>query len=206
MGESLVQVTEGSGKKLHTFQRTVGANNVEDEFVVMGEHPWNEYRVQTPGTSIATAASHNLQIMAGGANLVYVRRIRIYQSVLVTTAAIGVFGIYRLTTAGTGGTAVTPAKLDTTDAAYTGAAMTLPTVKGTESTEVETQTCYLVQTLGASLGVPQPTLLCDFDFRGTRQKALKIQNGTTIGIAVKNVNANAGASVIITAEISETSY
>lgn len=206
MAENFVNVTEGSGKKLHTWNRTIGANDVHDEAVYLGEQPLAEYRVQGGGTSLGTAASHNLQVMAGASLHVYVRRIRVYQSVLVTTAALAVFDLIRLTTAGTGGTSVTPRPLDTGDAASGATGMTLPTAKGTEGVVIETQLGYLVQTLGASLGVPQATLLADFDFRGPRQKSLRIPAGTANGIAVKNVNANAGASVVVVAEIVEANF
>jgi hypothetical protein len=65
MSESIVQVTEGTGKKLHTNQRTIGANNVEDEYVIPGEYPLATYFVQANAVSIATAAAHVIQIMAG---------------------------------------------------------------------------------------------------------------------------------------------
>ena len=36
MSEAFINVTEGSGKKAHTNQRTIGANDVQDEYVVTG--------------------------------------------------------------------------------------------------------------------------------------------------------------------------
>lgn len=207
MAESFINVTEGSGKKLHTWNRTIGANDVHDEAVYLGEQPLAEYRVSTAGTSLATAASHNLQIMAGASLNVYIRRIRVFQTVVATTAALAPFTLFRLTTAGTGGTVVTPRPLDTTDAASGATAMTLPTVKGTEGVEIESLVGYLLQTLGASLGVPQMALLAEWDFRsGPRQKSLRIPAGTANGIAVKNINAQAAASALVVAEFTEANF
>ena len=79
MAESIVQVTEGSGKKLHTFNRTIGANSVEDEVVLLGENYLASYMI-VAAASAATANSHVLQIMAGASLKVRVRRIEVQQA------------------------------------------------------------------------------------------------------------------------------
>ena len=148
MPESVVQVTEGSGKLLHTFQRTIGANSVEDEVVLNGEQYLATYRIATAQTSVATASSHLLQIMAGATLNVYIRSIRVYQVAMATAAAITVVALFRLTTAGTGGTVMAPQPLDTTDAASGSTSMTLPTVKGTEAANpLDYAEAYWLQTL-----------------------------------------------------------
>ena len=118
MSEAFINVTEGSGKKAHTNQRTIGANDVHDEYVVAGIPFFASY---VGGNGISSRDgdpdSHLMQLMAGASLNVYVTRIRVYQFGLATTAAIVPLAILRLTTAGTGGTAVTPAPLDTTDSA-----------------------------------------------------------------------------------------
>jgi len=130
VAESVVQVTEGSGKKLHTNSYTVGANTVEDEFTVPGEYPYATYVAYAPGISGATAAAHGLQLMAGASLKVRVRRVTV-QGIAVPAAANRV-EIVRLSTAGTGGGAVTNRPFDTASAAVGATAMTAPTVKGTE--------------------------------------------------------------------------
>jgi hypothetical protein len=206
MAESIVSVTEGSGKKLHTFSRTVGANTVEDEFVVVGEQPLATYIATTSTVSTATADSHLVQVMAGASLPVYIRRIEVYQVGLATTASLAQLLLFRLTSAGTGGTVLGPAPLDGTDAASGATAMTLPTVKGTEAAaKFYSATAYLMQTLGASAQLNQPILV--FDAERLRSKALRITAGTTNGIALKIATSGvAAATVYINVWFSEASY
>lgn len=206
MAESIVQINEGAGKKLHTFQRTIGANAVEDEIILHGEPYLATYAV-VPSTamSMATANDHLVQIMAGASLNVMIRRIRIYQVAAATTAAIASFQLFRLTTAGTGGTAVTPAPLDSSDAASGATAMTLPTAKGTEGTLVGYLTGLLIQTVPTG-GPNLATLIAEWDFEKLRTKALRIPSGATNGIAIKHLNANAAATVAIEVIISELNF
>lgn len=208
MAESIVQVTEGSGKKLHTFNRTIGANSVEDEVVILGENYLTSY-VATSGfvvgsVSTATANSHLMQIMAGASNKVRIRRIALWQNTMATTVTMMDVRVYRLTTAGTGGSAITPAPLDPSDGASGATAMTLPTVKGTESTGIVPGTMYMMQTLAASAQLNQPGLFWEFDL--THTKPLIINAGTTNGIAIKNITAVAAASVVINVWLDESSF
>ena len=107
MAESIVQVTEGVGKKLHTNSYTVGANTVEDEVMLVGPQPWACYNLFAENISSATAAAHVAQIMAGASLKVRIVRI----SVTETAAPAGALRIeiVRLATAGTGGGAITAA-------------------------------------------------------------------------------------------------
>src|SRR5436190_5578026 len=138
MAESIVQVASGgTGPKLHTIQYTVGANNVEDEVVVPGPYPYATYLANGAGISGATANDHLLCLNAGASLKVRVHRIRIEQRASAAAVAVGLFQLLRTTTgAPTGGTAITPAPLDTADAASGAAARALPAVKGTEATQL----------------------------------------------------------------------
>lgn len=206
MAESLVQVTEGSGKKLHTNSRTIGANTVEDEYVLIGEPFLATYRVTAAagGISTATAASHLLEIMAGASLNLFVRRLEIVQLTPVTTAAIDEMQIFRLTTAGTGGTALTPRSMNTADAASGATAMTLPTVKGTEGALLDSDALYFTQTV-ATAGASSPGR-CVWVFDGNRAKPLVILAGTTNGICIKNVTARAAGTVLVRAEFTEANF
>ena len=208
MAESFVNMTEGSGKKAHTFQRTIGANTIEDEVVLIGEQYLATYECTTAaaGTATTTAASHLLQIMAGASLNVYVRRIQIFQLAVATAAAIDAIEVVRLSSAGTGGTAVTPAPRDTTDSAYSGAAMTLPTGKGTETTFVDRATAQWTQTIATQTGGMFSSLVAEFDYNTLRSKSLRIPAGTANGIAIKNPTARAGATVIISATLCEANF
>lgn len=205
MTASSLSVTPGSGLRLATNSYTEGAVTVHDQKAIIGEPYLPEYRILAASVSTATLDSHVLQIMAGASLNLYVRRIRVYQGTLATTAVLARFDIARLTTAGTGGTALTPAPFDTTDAAAGATGMTLPTVKGTEGTVVELATGYFAQTILAT-AVPNQALLYDWDFGGLRQKAIRIPAGAANGLAVKNRTAVAGAAVMVVIEFTEASF
>lgn len=205
MAESLVQVTEGVGKKFHSFSLTIGANTVEDQIVRTGDAYVASYNVSCTVQSVATANSHVLELMAGSSLNVYLRRITIWQVGLATTAAIGQWELRRLTTAGTGGTAFTPVAQDTNDAAPGATAMGLPTVNGTEASPPYRWATYFMQTVGASAQLSQPI----FDMSwpsGIGGKPLRIGAGTANGIAVKNVTAIAAATVLIDLHFTEQNY
>jgi hypothetical protein len=205
VAESFVNVTEGSGKKLHTFQRTIGANTVEDELVIPGEHYLATYVVTAGGISTATVGDDAMQIMAGASTIVRIRRIRIEQDGLVTAAAISTWSVGRLTTAGTGGTAITPQKLDSADgAAASTAAFAVP--NATHGTIAATyhfrRSLFLVQTAPVGgLGQVYSEWLAM-----PGGKPLIIAAGTTNGVAVRNQTARAGGSISIEIEYTESSF
>lgn len=203
MTESIVQVTEGAGKKLHTNSRTIGANTVEDEIVVLGENYLNGFTVVAGNVSTATANSHLLQIMAGASLKVRVRRIEMHQDGLATAAVLMETRLYRLTTAGTGGGVITPGTLEPGDTA-TATAMSLPTAKGTEGTLMAIAKPYMLQTIGASTPHINPVLVWDFD--RPRSKPVILAAGVTNGIAIKNVTAVAAGTVMFDVWIDEMNF
>jgi hypothetical protein len=141
--------------------------------------------------------------MAGSSNYVRIRRIAIEQSGSATTATGLTLSILRLTTAGTGGTSVTPAKLDNGDAAAGATAMTLPTAKGTESTEL-IRTVLAMRQAFATAGTQYDDYFEWVQQPG--QKPIIIPAGTSNGIAIKNTAAVAGASLICRIEFVETAW
>ena len=175
MAESIVQVTEGVGKKLHTNSYTVGANTVEDEFMVPGPFPYATYTVYATAVSGATGASHVMQLMAGASLKVRIARITV-QMIAVPVNA-NRLEIVRLTTAGTGGTAVTARPFETSDAAAGAAGMTLPTVKGTEGVFLGS----LAPTLATAVG---STTKWEW-VQHPNSKPIIIPTGTANGIALK---------------------
>lgn len=204
MSESTLEVSPGSGAKLHMNSKTVGANTVLDEYTIPGEFPSASYVIGTSFVSTATANDHLLQIMAGSSLNVYIRLITIEQANNATTAAIGTFALYRVSTAGTGGSALTPALLDTTDSASGMTAMTLPSSKGTETTSLHRSTIVLRQAFLATATQPEEQIEWNYD--RPRMKSLRIPAGTSNGIVIKNLNAIAGATVTITVWAVELSY
>lgn len=204
MAEAFVNVTEGSGKKLHAWDRSISGNTVLDEFVIPGEYPLASYVVIGAAVSIATANDHILCCNAGSTLPVRVRRIWIEQSGNATTAAITSMQILRTTTAApTGGTAVTPAPLDTTDSAAGAAGRTLPTAKGTESTLIFQVAMVWRQAVGTT------TAQVDDYWEWVQkpgQKPIIIPAGTANGLVIKSTSAVAGATVNVGMEIVETNF
>lgn len=201
MAESTINFTEGSGKKLHTFQRTIGANNVEDQTTIQGEHYLATYSVVFDVGGVAN--DHIIQIMAGGTLNVRIKSIDIEQSGNLTTASLLKFSLFRLTTAGTGGTAVTPAKYDNGDAASGATAMTLPTVKGTEGAELAK---FAIVARQAILATASQT---DDRWHWEQKPGLKpivIAAGTTNGICIKTLVTLAGGGMMGTIELAETNF
>ena len=184
-------------KYLHTNQRTISSTAREDQYVLQGEGAYPTYSVAATGVGITTAASHVLQIMGDGSNYSRLRRI----TVGVWTPAVGSttdFHLYRLSTAGTGGTAKTPAPFDTADT-YGGGAMTLPSSKGTEGALLATFHIFLPSagTVGNNdvIWTPPP-----------HGKPIIFGSATSSGIAVKVIAGVAGSYVDIDAEIITTTY
>src|SRR5712671_5639116 len=136
MPESLIALTEGSGKNLHSFQRVIGANTVEDQAVIQGEPYLASYMIATEPSSnsaLNTANAHLLQITAGASLKVRIRRIEVIQYSVITAAAFFDLRIMRLSTAGTGGTILGPTPFDPADAAAGASSMILQAAEGTEN-------------------------------------------------------------------------
>jgi hypothetical protein len=200
VAEAIVNVTEGSGKKLHAWDRVIGANTVLDEFTLPGEYPYASYFVSAISVSIATANDHVLQLMAGSTLKVKIRRIRIDQIINASAVALGQFEVVRLTTAGTGGTAVTPAPLDTSDAASGATARTLTTVKGTEGAVLFRET---VTMRAAVQSTAEDYALWE---QHPGEKPIIIPAGTANGIAIKSITAIANATVVARIEFVEQNF
>lgn len=201
MSESFVNVTEGSGKKLHTNTRDTGSDTVHDEFVILGEQPFPSYVVSPPVQAIATNNSHLLQIMAGSSKKLYIRRITLTQFTLASAVATATIQIYRLTTAGTGGTAQTIHPFDTSAAAAGATAMTLPTAKGTEAANP-------IMRGQVALRAAHPQVWTDgyHWIQHERQGAIVIPAGTSNGIVIKNESTDANAAILIRIEFDESVY
>jgi hypothetical protein len=201
---SIVQINEGTGKKLAAATYTENAQVVYDQKFIPGEFYLASYSVVAEAVSIATANDHVLQIMAGASLNVRIREIKIEQAANATGAGAKSLQVLRLTTAGTGGTAITPSKFDTSDAASGATAMTLPTVKGTESTLLKSTIMVFRQAISATSGGQ-----LDDDFTWVQkpnEKPLIIPAGVANGIAIKIVNATAGSTVTVNVELVETSF
>lgn len=205
MSESLVQVTEGVGKKLHTAQRTVGANNVEDEYTLPGEYDLPTYTVVAANISIGTSGDHIIALNAGASLKVRIRRITVEQAANATAAgSVRVTVVRTTTTTPTGGSAITPAPHETSDVASGAVARSLPTVKGTETVTLGTGYLTLRQAVSATGAVSD-----DAPYVWTQMpnsKPFIIPVGATNGIVIKVGTGVAGATVDATIEFVELAY
>jgi hypothetical protein len=202
VAESFVEVTQGSGTKLHSYQRTIGANAVEDEVVVLGEQYLAGYVSSPSSVAVSTSNSHLLALMAGSSLKLYIRRITVTQFGMASAAGTLAVQIFRLTTAGSGGgTTGTPRKLDTADAAAGATALTLNSSKGTEEAN---------PTIRGQLTLRAAEPVLDSDgFRWEQhpnQKALIVPAGTANGIAIKNTTNDANATVVCRIEFDEANF
>ena len=199
---SYIGVTPGAGAKIATGPTyTENANVVQDQKVHLGEQYLASYTVRAVAVTAATANSHILQVMAGASLIVRVRKIVITQSQFASADLFAEVDIVRLSSAGTGGSAVTPAPLVAADGASGATAMTLPSAKGTETTFIDSLPVYL----GAAEGNP-PGPPYVFEFDGLRRESLLIPAGAANGIAVKLVTAVPVATLYVTAYITEAAF
>lgn len=205
MPESYAQITEGAGKKLRTFQRTVGVNDVHSSAIVHDEPYLASFVAHTGGAagiSTATINSALVELMAGASLNVYLRRIRIYQFQVATTAAIVGFDLVRVSTAGTGGTALVELARDMGDTP-SASGKTLPT-PGTLTNTIDTRIAYMLQTIPTATDFNP--LRADFDYRDMRSKALIIPAGTSNGLIIRNRQAIAAATISIVVEWDEANF
>lgn len=119
MTEAFIQVpTDGSGKKVRTLSRTVGANTVHEQQITETELP--TYMICT-ATNAGLADAQNKVFMAifngSSTALIKIREIWIMNTKLTAVTGVGVeWDIDTITSAPTGGNTITPFKMDSTNA------------------------------------------------------------------------------------------
>ena len=202
MAESFAEATAGSGLKWHSWTRSIGGSTVHAGFVLPDEYPYATYSVVAAGVSGATAASHILQIMAGSSLNVRIRSICVEQFAVPAAVAAYSLQIFRLSTAGTGGTAVTPRPYDSADAASGATAMTLPSSKGTEGVQLYQEALWM-----GTAAIPTANNRMEWPnivYGG--MKPIVIPAGTSNGVAIKNPGGLAGVTFDVTVELVETAF
>lgn len=200
-GDTYYQFTEGSGRKARSAQRIVNGDTVDVPYQVADEPPLPAATAVAGAVSTATADSHLMEVMAGSSSHVIVRRILVTQLGAASSTTACRLQLHRLTTAGTGGTAVTPNPyvVGTTIGAT---AMTLPTTKGTEGV-VMLEAAGVLWNAAPAGG---DAVVLDLDFARDRTQGLWIPAGAGNGLAIQNVTAVAGATVCVTVELSEAAF
>lgn len=187
--------------RLHTWVRSIASVDRSDQFILPGQNPYPTYVARADDISIATSASHILQIMGDGTN--YTRLVGYTVTMTgdraASDAVVDVV-LVRLSTAGTGGSAVTPVAHDAADA-YAGAGMTLPSSKGTEGATLHRFWLNIPTAFPA--GAPWVPVR----WQASRwTKPIVFGTGTGSGLAWKVVTGIAACTVSITAEIVITPY
>lgn len=118
MPESYVQVApDSTGKKLRTYQKVIGANTVEEQYVILSGFPTYYYQTATNSAAGSATNFHFDIFNASGSGVVLkVRKLFLQQTMVVQTGVAATFDIRRTSAVGTGGTVVTSVKADTADA------------------------------------------------------------------------------------------
>jgi len=202
MTQSVVGVSTGTDKYLNSESRSIGGTAREEQIVHAGQGYIPTYTIESDDAAVNTANAHILQIMADGSN--YSRLMRLWVTPTEDLpASIGHFklALYRLTTAGTGGAALSDAPHDTADS-YGGDMRRNPGTKGTEGQLL--RTFYRGVDTGAQRGWAQESNLFYEAKDGTKPIIFGIAD--TEGIAVKVIDALASTSVLVTAEVITTAY
>jgi hypothetical protein len=199
MAESTVGVDEGTDKYLHTMQRTISATAKEDQYVLDGEPAAATYVAIAKTIVTTTSASHILFLMGDGTNYCRMRRLFVRQVVAAGAATLAELSIFRLSTAGSGGGAITARPYDSADAAFGGTIQTLPSSKGTEGVELWHDRLWLTNSIAA-----QPNSVEWVARPG--QKPIIWGSATTDGIALKIVTGIATSTLDVMVEFTNLAY
>lgn len=199
-----IGLAEGATKYLHAWYRNISSVDRYEQYIQQAEPVAATYVVVAPDVPIGTASAHAVQIMSGASTYTRIHDIYVRQSGTADTAQAATFALYRLSSAGTGGTAITPAPYDTADTASATAAYYIGTAtKGTETTMLNRFTLNLMETVPTTNAAPQ------IEWRWSsseRCKPIIIPSGTGNGIALKVGTADTLAKLNIVIEFTETAY
>lgn len=197
MTVSVIAVTEGSGKNIWTDSRTVSSVVREAQVVLLGESTYPTHYTQASGISVATTADHVLQLMADGTNYSRIKRFEVsLTDDIPATATVLDFEVRRLSTAGTGGGS--PGFGGNDADAYAGAAMTLPTAKGTEA--------GIVRRFRLPVPSVHPFVSCYVWEARLDAKPIVFGTSTSAGICWKIITGVASCTVQIAVEFTTTSF
>ena len=183
--------TDGAGKNIKTFSRSEGGTTREEQVFQLGEPSLPTYTCAVQNVATTTSASHLLYIQGDGTLYTRINWFEIQQQTLAGAAATAEIRVLRTTTAGTGGTAISCYPMDGGDTSpYAGAAMTLPSSKGTEG--------VLLYQVRVPILAAAPILIGGRWERQTYEKPIIIAQATTNGIVFKLITGIATSTVNIT--------
>jgi len=193
---SSVQLNEGTGIRVAASATyTENALTVRDEKVILGEPYLATYVVST---AVTLATGHLLQIMADSSNKIRVRRVTVSQYAVAPAAGTTLFELVRLTTAGTGGSALTARPLDTTEVAFGGDVRSAVGTPGTVGANLGFR--------GMAIRTAEPAGdWIEWDFDRPRSKSIIIAAGTANGLLFRANSGYTGGGALSIEVLFETS-
>lgn len=202
MADDSVGIATSTDAYLDTVSRTIDSQERHAQRHIAGWSGDPTYVVRASGISVATTAAHILQVMGDGTNYSRILRYRITPTDDIPAAAsVLSIQLVRLTTAGTGGSAVTPRGYDPADSAYGGGAQTLPSSKGTEGNAL------LQHRIQLPASLPFLSVASTWTWEASPfGKPIIFGTGTTSGIVWKVETGVASCTVDVVVEFSVTSY
>jgi hypothetical protein len=202
VAESTLAVTAGSGTNLRTNTRTIAAVTVHEQAMLFAEGNAATYTAIARAISTATSTSHLLAIQGDGTNYCRVRRITIRQAAVAGAANTADIRVFRTSTAGTGGTAISARPFDAADTnPYAGDTRSLPTSAGTVGDQL------LQMRLGLVAAQPINALnMVEWRAQEGNTKPIIFGSSTSSGIAVRIETGIATSTVDVEIEFVVTSY
>lgn len=115
MPEGYVQLpVDSTGKKLRTYEKTVGANTVHEQYVLIAGFP--TYYYQSASSSAVGPVVHFDLFNASGSGItVKVRKLFLQQTYVAQTGTAATFTVDRTSAVGTGGSSITGIPSDSVD-------------------------------------------------------------------------------------------
>ena len=203
MPESFVGINEGDDRYLSYWQRSKASTTVNEPQVAISLPYIATHRMVMGPVRMATASSHLFQFMGSGLNRTLLRYVEVTQ---VGNAASGQrleLEIRALSTRGTGGTAITPTVNDSSiDTASTATGMTLPSSKGNEGNLIAKKSGPILTT--AATAGHERVARFTFPENGVpTSKPPTFAAGSTTGWALKNIQSDTTATLLIEVEYEE---
>lgn len=191
MSESSLPLTDGDGSGgLRVNDQTIGGTAVSTQYVAIGQTGTKTYTARFQDVSIATANAHVLELMGDGTAYPKIHEIYLAQAGTVATRTTAEFTVVRLSSSGTGGTAVSARPLNPANTnPYAGTIQVLPSSGGGEAQILLNKKLYMAQSDGVGAGDEltwTPPLATEPIISG---------NGTASGICIKNLRAVTGGTV-----------
>lgn len=189
MAESSLPLTDGDGSGgLRVNTETRGGTAVDTQAVFIGQTPNPTYTIRFNDVSMATANAHLAVIMGNGTSYPKIHEIYISQGGTATGTAVPEFQVLRVTTAGTGGTAISARPFHPSNTSpYSGSCFYLPSSAGSEG-DILLNGSMNVRTVNTGAVIPWHWKAGDVT------EPIISGNGTASGIAVKNLRAVVGGT------------